>query len=375
MIERNLLLGNGINIAFSKNNDYKNYMIIERLTKYLGTNRYDEVFHGSISSAELYEMLRQLNDGFKNMIKGVAALKWTENKDELRTLVDIARRYNNKSQELSDVGIEDYFFVMKQFFNRVGDDATPINLLYDGLKYLFLDSIFNEGKIENLYLSMDCFAKELIKYSQIFTVNYDTNIDKLTSKPVYHLHGSFDVLDDTYKPDTIIGFVAQQKENPPKIVDNMKHLFCNAIMGFSGKYKMDRINIYSNGNMAMDSMITRLNNPLDIEAKQKYKQLERSINPNDIFAFRSIKARLQYPELKNTEYPINEFNSICGELHIIGMSPNNDSHIFSLINDNPKITNVVYFSASDEDILTAQKVIKKSIKIRNVFKYWESIGI
>lgn len=375
MIERNLLLGNGINIAFSGNDDYKNYRIIERLTKYLNTNRYDEVFQGSISSAELYEMLRQLNDGFQNMLKGVAALKWTENEDEMRTLVDIARRYNNKKQELSDIGIEDYFFVMKQFFNRVGDEATPINSLYDGLKYLFLDSIFNEGEIENLHLRMDCFAKELRKYSGIFTVNYDTNIDKLTSKPVYHLHGSFDVLDDTYRPDTIVGFIAQQKDKPPKIVDNMKHLFCNAIMGFSGKYKMDRINIYANGNMAMDNMITRLNNPLDIEAKQKYQQLERSSNPNGIFAFQSIQARLQYPELKNTEYPIKEFNSIRGELNIIGMSPNNDSHIFSLINDNPKITNVVYFSASDEDSLMAQKVIKKSVQIRNVFKYWKSLAI
>ena len=74
MIERNLLIGNGINIAFSGNDDYKNYRIIERLTKYLNTNRYDDVFQGSISSAKLYEMLRQLNDGFQSMLKGMDGL-------------------------------------------------------------------------------------------------------------------------------------------------------------------------------------------------------------------------------------------------------------------------------------------------------------
>lgn len=373
-MDKSILIGNGINIAFSQNDDYKNYAIIERLTRYLHTDRYDDVFEGTITSAELLEMLNALNDFFNSMLKGIAALKLTQTDDEFLTLIDISKRYHSKSKDLLSVGIEDYFFVMKMVFNKVGDEQTPINILYDGLKYLFLDSIYNDGKIEVLYTAMAPFGQELEKYSKVFTVNYDTNLDKLTSSKVYHLHGSFDVLDDTYKPETMIGYLAQAKEKPPTVVKGKEHLFCNAIMAFSGQRKLEIINTYSNGNKALDTMITRLNNPMDDEAKAKFESLKEATDKNNQFAYKSICAKQEHPELGYTEYPFGDFQSIQGELHIIGMSPNNDSHLFAAINDNPNITRVVYFSAGDEDTLAAQKVIKKPLQIRNVFKYWKSIG-
>lgn len=373
-MDKSILIGNGINIAFSQNDDYKNYAIIERLTHYLHTNRYDDVFEGTITSDELLEMLNTLNDFFNNMLKGIAALKLTQTDDEFLTLIDISKRYHSKSKDLLSVGIEDYFFVMKMVFNKVGDKQTPINILYDGLKYLFLDSIYNDGKIEVLYTAMAPFGQELEKYSKVFTVNYDTNLDKLTSSKVYHLHGSFDVLDDTYKPETMIGYLAQAKEKPPTVVKGKEHLFCNAIMAFSGQRKLEIINTYSNGNKALDTMITRLNNPIDAEAKAKFESLKEAADKNNQFAYKSICAKQEHPELGYTEYPFGDFQNIQGELHIIGMSPNNDSHLFAAINDNPNITRVVYFSAGNEDTLAAQKVIKKPLQIRNVFKYWKSIG-
>lgn len=375
MAVKNILIGNGINIAFSNNDDYKNYKIIERLTKYLCTHRYDNVFQGSITSHELQIALTALNDFFKKMLKGVEALNLTRDEDELQTLIDIAHRYNGKPQNILDVGMEDNFFAMKLLFNKVGDDETPINALYDGLKWLYLDSIYNNGEIENLYTKMNVFAKELKQYSNIFTVNYDTNLDKLTNKAVYHLHGSFDVLDDTYRDETLIGYIAQKRPNPPTVVVGMEHLYCNAIMGFSGLKKMNTMSVYSNGNMALDTLILRLKNTLDIEVQQWYEKLKKATLQNEIFTFQSINARLKNPNLRNTEYPIQEFKSISGELHIIGMSPNNDSHIFTIINENPNISKVVYFSASNADSLAAKKVIKKNVQSRNVFKYWESLNI
>lgn len=154
-MERSVLIGNGINIAFSKNDDYKNYKIIERLTKYLDTERYKDVFNGTIESSEIKHLLEELNKFFKSILLGLHALKLTQDEDEIRTLIDIARRYNQKPQELINVGIEDYFFVMKLVYNKIGDEQhTPINSLYDGLKMLFLDSIYNDGKIERLYNPM-----------------------------------------------------------------------------------------------------------------------------------------------------------------------------------------------------------------------------
>lgn len=373
MTIRNVLIGNGVNIAFSDTDEYINYKIIERLTKYLCTNRYDDVFQGSITSAELQNVLTELNNFFKKMLKDVLALHLTQDEDELKTFIDIARRYQGKPQDILNVGIEDYFFVMKLIFNKVGDETTPINALYDGLKWLFLDAIFNDGKIENLYSKMGSFANELKQYDTIFTVNYDTNLDKLTDKTVYHLHGSFDVLDDTYKTGTIIGYLAQKKPNPPTVVTGMEHLYCNAIMGFSGQQKLDTMSNYSNINLALDNFMLCLNNPLDTEAQSFYEQLKTSTSATDIFTVQTIEARRKHPQLRCTEYPIDKLKLASGELHIIGMSPNNDSHIFRLINENANISKVVYFSASDHDSSSALKVIKKHVQLRNVFDYWETI--
>lgn len=375
MTERNVLIGNGINIAISKNNDYKNYSIINRLTKFLSTDKYDDVFQNGITSAELQTILNQLNGFFNDMLKGISAFRLTQNEDEITTLFDIAQRYHSKSTDLISVGIEDYFFVMKMIFNKFGDESTPIKALYDGLKILFLDAIYNNGKIEELYIQMVAYAKELRQYSKIFTVNYDTNLDKISDKPIYHLHGSFNVLDDTFRPETIIGYLEQKKPNPAKVIFGKEHLYCNAIMAFSGHSKLEIIEAYSNINRALDSVVARLKNPMDLEVHQWYEKLKVSTAENDIVSFQSIGARLEHPELKDTEYPIAELRSACGILDIIGMSPNNDNHIFGIINNNPNIAQVIYFSASDEDTKASQRIIKKPLQIRNVFKYWKSIGL
>jgi hypothetical protein len=374
-MKKNILIGNGINIAFSKNDDYKNYSIIQRLSQYLTTDRYNDVFENTITSDELMNMLEEMNKFFNNMLKGISALKLTQNEEELKTLLDISKRYHNKSKDLVSVGIEDYFFVMKMIYNKFGDENTPVNSLYAGLKYLFLDAIYNDGKIENLYKEMDCFKPELAKYEKIFTLNYDTNIDKLTDKKVYHIHGSFDILDDTYIPETFGGFSALHRENPPRVIKGKEHLFCNAIMAYSGEKKKEIMDIYSNGNAAKDNILWRLNNPYDIKAKQDLERLKNSTDKTNKENYKHILTCLEHPELRSTEYPIKEFENIDGELHILGLSPNNDSHIFRAINNNSSISRVIYFSAGDEDTAAAQKNISKSVQIRNVFKYWKKLGI
>lgn len=374
-MSKSILIGNGINIAFSKNDDYKNYAIIERFTKYLSTDRYDDVFNYSISASELGAMLNELNDFFQTRLMNITALRLAENEEEMKTLIDISQRYHSKSKDLLSVGIEDYFFVMKMVFNLCGDEETPLNALYDGLKYLFLDSIYNDGKIETLYQSMDKYAQELKKYDTILTVNYDNNLNKIADKPVYHLHGSYEVLDDTYIPETINGFLAQQKENPPIIIDTKKHLYCNGIMAYSGKRKKEIIDTYKNGNFALDNLLPRIKNKNDIEAQTKFLQLKNSTNEKEFETYKIFEAALKNPALRCTEYPLDKLLEISGELHILGMSPNNDSHIFDAINDNDKITKVVYFAAGNDDVVSAQKIIQKKIEIQNVFKYWEKLGI
>lgn len=330
---RNVLIGNGINVNYG-GNDYTNGKIIERLMDNLSNvARYESVFKGTVSAEELLGLVKGLNDIFNKMIKeSIFSLRRTETEDEMRSLIDISRRYKGKSFELLEVGMEDYFFVMKWFNNGYSDGAELSKCVFDGLKWLFLDSIYNDGKIEELYKEMTPFAKELSRFNKIFTVNYDTNLDKLTSNTVYHLHGSFSKLDDTYRPETIIGLLASQKDNPPQIVRGKEHMYCNAIMGYSGEYK--------------------------------YKQMDN---------YRFINSKLTDKTKAAHEYPIEEFRSIEGELHIIGMSPSNDNHITNMINSNPNISSVIFYCIDTEAFTEAKRVIKKPLQMRNVLKYWKSL--
>ena len=226
-MEKCILVGNGININYG-GVDYTNGKIIERLTNNLTVDgKYKGVFNDSVSQSELAGVVFGLNDVFRKMMKnGVFALRRTEGEDEMRTLIDISRRYQGKPQDVLDIGMEDYFFVMKWFNNGYDGSEDLSQAGFDGLKWLFLDSIYNGGHIETLYQGMAGFAANLQKYKSVFTVNYDTNLDNLVKvgEKVYHLHGSFDELDDTYKADTIIGYVAQHKPNPPTVIPTFRHI-------------------------------------------------------------------------------------------------------------------------------------------------------
>lgn len=371
---KSVLFGNGVNIAFSGNADYCNYKIIERLLQVLETDKFREVFLNSVEPSEIKVVIIGLNEQFKEMLRGITAFKWASDAEDMKVLLEIITRYKGKSPDVLEVGMEDYFYVMKWFNNKFGADTLPEHTIFDALKYIFLDAIYNEGRIETLHTGMDCLRKELEGYENIFTINYDTNLDKLTDKPVYHLHGSFDVLDDTYREETINGYIAKQKPKPPTYIKGLEHLYCNAIMGYSGAYKKGIMDIYSNGNIGLSQMITRYNNPLDIEFHTRFQELSTSTDEKEMYAYKSVMAKLAHPELSHTEYPFSKFEGVVGDLHIIGMSPNNDVHIFNAINNNPSIRKVIYYAASPEDTDAVQKVINKPKEIRNVYKYWKSIN-
>lgn len=335
MSSKHVLVGNGININFG-GSAYTNSQIIERLTVKLKQNDgyYDDVFAGIVSSDELLEIIEGLKDVFNKMLNGsIFSLRRAANEEEMRTLVDISRRYKMRMYSAAEIGMEDYFYVLKWFNNGYPDSEAITKPAFQGLKQLFLDSIFNNGEIEKLYLKMLPFSQELEQFDTIFTVNYDTNLDKLSKKKVYHLHESFSELDNSYIPTTIVGILASMKKSKPRVIAGKEHMFCNAIMGYSGEYKYDLM--------------------------MKYKKINDSLDDH------SLKAH---------EYPIEEFRGIRGELHIIGMSPNNDSHIFSMINSNPNISNVVFYCVDDTAFDEAKKVITKPIAMRNVIEYWNSLA-
>lgn len=181
MSQKHVLIGNGININFG-GRDYTNGQIIERLSVKLKQNDgyFDDVFAGIVSSEELLGIIEGLNDIFNKMLNGsIFSLRRAVDEEEMRTLVDISRRYKMKTYSAVEIGMEDYFYALKWFNNGYPDGEELTKSAFQGLKQLFLDSIFNNGEIEELYLKMQPFSRELEQFDTVFTVNYDTNLKKL----------------------------------------------------------------------------------------------------------------------------------------------------------------------------------------------------
>ena len=109
MIEQNVLLGNGINIEFSENDYYKNFAILQRMCANLSTpGRYIDIFNGIIDSSDMYDFMDKLNKWFKNhALKGIESLSLFENEDELRSILEMSKRYSH-----TDTSVFDFMFTI-----------------------------------------------------------------------------------------------------------------------------------------------------------------------------------------------------------------------------------------------------------------------
>ena len=67
------------------------------------------------------------------------------------------------------------------------------------------------------------------------------------------------------------------------------------------------------------------------------------------------------------------FKSISGQVEILGLSPNNDEHLFLLLSQNPKVKSVVYYYFDDKDRQEIQHHIKKPITYKKATKLWKSL--
>lgn len=88
----------------------------------------------------------------------------------------------------------------------------------------------------------------------------------------------------------------------------------------------------------------------------------------------SVKLKLQDNELNFTEtYPIQEFIEVAGDMDIVGLSPNNDTHIFQALNDNVKLTSITYYyyDIAEKEIVK-QLLSKHNPVFKNVNSLWES---
>lgn len=327
-MERNLLVGNGINIQFGGLDVYSGFATMNRVVDNIKSEKYTVLTEYSLSTDEQLELL----SGMVEVIDQIKAGKHKSKCDGLFMLMEldrIARTYPENSS-ITSVFLEDYFLAFEIFNNGYkatdGEDQneTYRKIMFTFLRQMIVDGIYNEGAINEVYKSFyPGMSTYLEKFSNIFTTNYDYNLENLLGCPdkVCHLHGEFGRLAPEYDPNSL--YYAKHKEECDSLIDkkvsSMDHIYSDSIMSWSWLDKYGKL----------------------IEPDTKRKE-----------------------EL---------FKSISGQLEIVGLAPANDEHLFLLINTNPKIKSVVYYYLKDEDRIELPHHLKKPVTYKKVEKLWDSM--
>lgn len=348
---KNILIGNGINIEYG-GVDYLNSSIIKRVVNNLRTKDYSELFCNEITSEELLLVFEGMYNQLKSILEG-RYNKFCDKYYEYKTLERFKQQYNLKTK-IFDVGMEDYFFILRLYHKRFNDSAETIKASFDGFCWIFLDAIYNDGRIQNIWENISDksyleLKNKLHTYNNIYTVNYDQNIQMIADKKIHYLHGDFSTLLDQYDSSTLIGKLYQEKKKNISIKTENSHIYCNAIMGFIGSFKERQLEIFQNCANGLDQVINLINNGISVEDNEKIERLKQSEDKKQRFAYDMIEIYRKHPELKIREYPYTTFKELKGELHIVGLSPNNDDHIWKILNENIKINKIVYYYKSKYD--------------------------
>lgn len=367
---KSLLVGNGINIQFG-NRAYTSEYIMKRIKYKAKLGYYDNLFGGKVTGDEINEIL----NAFVKITNDILDNKYDEYviEDELKiALVDFKGRYN-KIRASHEIMIEDWLFVLHMFFLKESDIADNLKAAEQGFKSLILDGIYNDGKIQELYKSIPKKANKKVKryfssFDNIFTLNYDNNLELLIGKNVYHLHGDFSVLNNSENVNNVLGYI-REENNRRVLIEGMEHCFCNALLDYSGHHKLKEAT--DNYQLIMNS--ENLKEKYENDENFKSDLLKSKHNKPEIYE--TIMTKINNPNLKMaTEYYFKEFKEIEDELHIIGMSPNNDGHIFECIQNNRKIKKIYfyYYSETDKSIIESMNYEGKYIP-EKVTELWESL--
>ena len=359
---KSILLGNGINIQFG-GKSYSNGFIIKRIIFNARANKYDPLFAGTISGTEIENIFRSFLDIANTTLNG--DYDDVGNSDDQEAINDFKCRYNKPFTKYYEIMLEDWFLLIRLFFILNPDIKDQWQSAKQGFEQMILDAIYNEGMLSNIHQSMNKKVKRFFnKFDNIFSLNYDCNIEALTGKDVFHLHGDYSVLADSENPNTVKGYIRQQT-GQSIVIEEFKHSYCNALLDYSGELKFKTASNIIKSDFELNHFLemSKYN-----EAEYE-KQIDILKQKNDNVG-RIIRTFINNPSLKSgTNYHFDEFSNLKGELHIIGLSPNNDSHIFRCINES-NLDKVLfyYFSKSDKTI-----PITKPYELLHIGELWKSL--
>ena len=345
---KNILIGNGVNIQFD-NKNYTTQQIVLRILK--NCDRDD--FPKHIIVNESYLLKNHIGVLFleiPNIING-SYDQYTNCVAEIKSLASFKEQYSNRlnTLKITDIGFEDYYLIHDLVCHKTNTTNPEMYHIRESLKSAYYFAIYNNGELNKLHLQYsDKFINYLKSFDKIFTTNYDSNIDSVVDTEVFHIHGHFDKLSDTYKKDSL----RNKLPNPPieniNVDMNYFYLYSNALSTHSGAYKELQINQGSLANSAVEKLAIAYK-----ENEIVRNEVDNWLNDKNIIVSNmgyAVKLKVEHPEVKFSEdYYFDELKSTTGEIEILGLSPWNDFHIFESIN-NTNIDRCIYYYYSEEQV-------------------------
>ena len=372
----NLLVGNGINIQFDKCN-YTTQAIILRLLDELNALDFprdiivDKPMLLKHYIGKLFFYARNAIDGeFNNSTICTA---------ERIALADFIKRYKEKKKSLriADIGFEDYYLIHDLVCHKYGITNPEQYTVREAMKMAYLYSIYNHGKLNLLYKQYsNSFKEYLLEFDNIFSTNYDSNIESAIGKNVYHIHGEFNKLSEVYNSNS---FRNQMHDSPLEGISfdsQYNYLHSTAVSTYCGNYKQYQINQHSLANEALDKMATAYLR--DIAVRKEVDSWEMDNNKLLVNLADAIKLKSENPKLRFQEdYPIKELSEINGKLTILGLSPYNDYHLFNIIDD-ADIDECIYYLYSESERDKVKEIFPKlysngRLKFESVQGFWRII--
>lgn len=373
---KNILVGNGVNIQYD-NRNYTTQNIVLRMLTDLDNEDYpcdyiiDDPLLLKHYMGKLFLAAREaLNGEFDRYITCTA---------EREGLKDFKERYNEKKKSLriADIGFEDYYLIHDLLCHKTGIHNPEQFIIRESLKMAYFHSIYNHGDLNLLYQKYeDGLVVFLKSFDNIFTTNYDSNLEAATGKKIYHVHGQFDKLSETYNPNS---FRNHLDDNPLEEISNeqkYQYLHSTALSTYCGDYKRYQIKQNTLANTAVENMA---NSYQTIESVKKdvdsWKYVDNQLVVN---LGQAIKLKAANPDLCFQEdYSAKEFQEITGELVILGLSPYNDYHLFEIVNNAPLTKCVFYYYETSEcnriKTLLPKVGEKKKLYFKSAKDFWEGL--
>lgn len=366
---KTLLFGNGINIQFGGNDNLSKSIILRAIKN---TKEADFPAHIIVDAPSLIvSLLGHLFLQVREVLNGGYDL-FAYTTDLKVCLDDFKRRYSTKkSLNVATIGFEDYYLLYDLMCYKYKIKNPDKYHIREALKCFFLYSIFNKGRVNQIYRSYPAKLTDFFNaFDELYTTNYDINVETFSRKKVNYLHGAFHIKADVYDPDSMRNKMSDSPIKNCIIDDGHYYLYSNALTTYSGYSKKFSIKQHSDANSAMDKMVKAyqenetIRDAVDIWEKDANEIVRKMAE--------GIKLKLNDNSLEFKEtYPIKEFTAISDELCIVGLSPNNDTQIFNMINDNGLLNSIIYyFYDRDEIDVVSQLLNNHKPEFINVSEIW-----